>query len=100
MKCPFKKEDDKCVSYRCRTEKWPRLYAAWALTESHVELVESIDPSQCRGWAESHVIGEHLFANNENVENDGRSDERGGSPTAQSIEEAEEQDADQAAARG
>ena len=41
-----------------------------------------------------HVIGEHLFANSENVENGGRSDERGGSPAAQSVEEAERQDAD------
>ena len=79
MMCPFEREDDKCVCYRCRMEKWPRLYAIWALTESQVELpvIKSIEPSQRREWAENHVIGEHLFANSENVENDGRGDERG-----------------------
>ena len=25
--CPFLQHDDECVCYRCRTEKWPRLYA-------------------------------------------------------------------------
>ena len=100
MKCPFKQEDDKCVCYRCRTEKWPELYAKWALTESQVELIKSIEPSQRRERAENHIIGEHLFANSGNFENDGRSIERGGGPAAQSIEEAEGQDADQEAARG
>ena len=100
MKCPFRQEDDECVCYRCRTEKWPGLYATWALTESQEEHVKSIEPSQRREWAKNHVIGEHLFANSENVENGGRSDERGGSTAAQSIEEAEREDADQEAARG
>ena len=27
MECPFLQRDNKCVCYRCRTEKWPRLYA-------------------------------------------------------------------------
>ena len=99
LKCPFEERDDKCVCYRCRTEKWPGLYAGWALTESQVEMIKSIEPSQRRGWAENHVIGEHLFANSENVEDGGRGDERGGSPAAQSIEESERQDADQATAR-
>ena len=89
MKCPFRQEDDECVCYRCRTEKWPGLYAAWALTGSQEEQIKSIKPGQRREWAENHVIGEHLFANSENVENGGRSDKRGGSPAAQSDEEAE-----------
>ena len=99
-KYPFKQEDDKCVCYRCRTEKWPGLYAKWAWTESQVGLIKSIEPSQRREWAENHVIGEHLFANSENGENDGRSNGRGGSLAAQSVEEAEGQDADQEAVRG
>ena len=41
-----------------------------------------------------------MFANSENVENGGSSDERGGNPAAQSVEEAERQDADQETARG
>ena len=100
MKCPFEQEDDKCVCYHCRTEKWPGLYAAWALAESQVELVKSIEPRQRQEWAENHVIGENLIANSENVENGGRGDERGGNPATQSIEEAERQDVDQEAARG
>ena len=62
MKCFFEKEDEKCMCYRCRTEKWPGLYAAWELTESKVELVKSIAPSRRQEWAEDRVIGEHLFA--------------------------------------
>ena len=46
MKCPFKQEDDKCVCYRCRTEKWPGLYATRALTESQAELIKSIEPTK------------------------------------------------------
>ena len=69
-------------------------------TESQVELVKSIEPSQRREWAKNHVIGEHLFANSVNVENVGRSDARGGDPAAQSVEKAERQDVDQEAACG
>ena len=100
MKCPFEQEDDKCACYRCRMEKWLRLYAMWALTESQVELITSIEPSQRRERAENHVIGEHLFAKSENAGNDGRGDERGGSPAALSIEDTEGQDADSETARG
>jgi hypothetical protein len=99
LKCPFGQKDDECVCYRCREEKWPRLYGLWELTDSQIEEIESISPSQRREWAKNHVIGEHLFANSENVENDGRSDESGRGIAAQGDEDEEGQDADQEAAR-
>ena len=68
MKCPFRQEGDKWICRRCRTEKWPGLYAAWTLTESREEQIKSIEPGQRREWAENHVLGEHLFANSKNVE--------------------------------
>ena len=92
LKCPFGQKDDECVCYRCREEKWPGLYGLWELTDSQIEEIESISPSQRREWAENHVIGEHLFANSENVENDGRSDESGRGIVAQSDEDEEGQD--------
>ena len=65
-----------------------------------MELIKSIEPSQRQEWAGNHVIGKQLFANGENVKNDGRGDERGGDPAAQSIDDTEGQDADQETARG
>jgi hypothetical protein len=75
--CPFRGDDEACTCRMCSAEKWPRRYSSWNLSEEQISEAKSIEPEKRKEWVETHVIGEHLFAEHENGNDGIRYDENG-----------------------
>ena len=103
MQCPFRGEDSSCLCWRCRTEKWPRLYKEWSLSDELTEEAEKVTPKDREAWVKFHG---HLLAGlAHEPEVDMSTDERGngdgeaggGEDPPSGDKDAEGEDADQAA---